>query len=49
MAAKDTIKDGDWKRLQRAAASAAGGLVKNASQQKKAQTWSQQRDNARKN
>lgn len=44
-----TISDREWQRLQKAAADAAGGLVKNDDQQAKASTWSKNRDQARKN
>jgi hypothetical protein len=45
----NTISDREWSRVQKAAADAAGGLVKNAAQKAKSATWSEQRGKARSN
>jgi hypothetical protein len=44
-----TISDAEWRRLQKAAAEAAGGLVKNDTQKAKADTWSKARGKAGRN
>lgn len=46
MAKPTTISDDDWRRLQKAAADAAGGLVKTSEQTAKAKTWDRQRGRA---
>lgn len=48
MGKPNTISDAEWARLQKAAAEAAGGLVKNSDQKAKAKTWDRQRGQAKK-
>lgn len=49
MSTPNTIPDGDWHKLQRGAADAAGGLVKTPEQARRAAAMAEQRTNARKN